>query len=297
MQLLVTGQNGQIARALVERAKLSGHSVRTIGRQHLDLEGPAQQIINTLLEIPADAIISAAAYTAVDDAEMDRETVFAVNEAGAAAVARAANEIAVPLIHLSTDYVFNGGQHAPYKETDAVGPACVYGESKRAGELAVSAECENAVIVRTAWVYSPFGSNFAKTMLRLATNRDCVRVVDDQLGNPTSAFDIADGILAIANNLIESASPQLRGTFHMAGSDDASWADFAEHIFENSRTYGGPHATVERIATAEYPTKAHRPANSRLNCAKLAATHKVHLPGWRQSLPEVIRRIVAQEAD
>jgi dTDP-4-dehydrorhamnose reductase len=150
-------------------------------------------------------------------------------------------------------------------------------------------------VLRTAWVYSPFGSNFVKTMLRLAETRDEVGVVADQIGNPTSALDIADGVLAVAANLIGRADPALRGVFHMAGAGEASWADLAEAVFAASAVRGGPAAQVRRIATSDYPTPARRPANSRLDCTRLAGIHGVRLPQWRGSLETVIDRLVSGE--
>jgi dTDP-4-dehydrorhamnose reductase len=200
----------------------------------------------------------------------------------------------VPLIHLSTDYVFDGSKSSPYLEDDAPNPTGIYGSSKLAGEQAVLAEHDGSVILRTAWVYSPFGANFVKTMLRLAGDRNEIGVVSDQRGNPTSALDIADGIIAVAANLLAGSDPAQRGIFHMTATADASWAEVAEAIFAVSANSGGPTAFVRPITTADYPTPAKRPANSCLDCAKLERVHGVRLPSWRSSLPQIVKRLVSQ---
>jgi dTDP-4-dehydrorhamnose reductase len=292
MRLVVTGKEGQVARSLAERAAGIDFEVITLGRPELDLAGGAETIVGLIEEARPDVIVSAAAYTAVDKAESEPEIAFAVNEAGARAVAQAANRLAVPLIHLSTDYVFDGLKGAPYVEEDETGPTGVYGASKLAGEKAVLDEHSDTAILRTAWVYSPFGANFVKTMLRLAGDRDEVGVVSDQRGNPTSALDIADGILRVAANVAGSAEGSLRGIFHMTAAGEGSWAEFAETIFAASAEAGGPSARVRAISTADYPTAAKRPANSRLDCGKLARTHGVSLPEWHSSLKEVLSRLV-----
>jgi dTDP-4-dehydrorhamnose reductase len=292
MRIAVTGREGQVVRSLIERGAAAGHDIVALGRPELDLAGPAEAIAEAIRKVEPDAVVSAAAYTAVDKAEQEPQLARAVNEEGARAVALAARALDVPLVHLSTDYVFDGVQDAPYSESDPTGPSGVYGATKLAGEQAVLAEQPNCAILRTAWVYSPFGANFVKTMLRLARDRDEVGVVSDQRGNPTSALDIADGILAVAANLVDRTDPALRGTFHMTAAGDASWAEFAEAIFTDSASLGGPSARVNAIGTGDYPTPAKRPANSRLDSSKLDRTHGVRLPDWRGSLPNVVRRLV-----
>ena len=291
MKLAVTGATGQVVRALVERAPV-GVTVVALGRPLIDLADPAG-IAPALARIGADVVVNAAAYTAVDRAETDSAAAFAINAAGAGAVAAAARSLELPLIHISTDYVFDGTKTAPYVETDPTGPTGVYGASKLAGELAVMDAHPDAVIARTAWVFSPFGGNFVKTMLRLAATREEVGVVADQLGNPTSALDIADAVLAMAANLVARPREQaLRGLFHMTGSGEASWADFATHIFAISGAHGGPVARVKAIATSDYPSPARRPANSRLDCSRLAQVHGVRLPDWRLSADKIVARLL-----
>lgn len=291
MRIAVTGRAGQVVTSIVERGAAAGHKVIALGRPELDLADPAS-VTHALEAAAPDAIVSAAAYTAVDKAESESELTHAVNGRGAGAVAEAARALGVPLIHVSTDYVFDGTLDRPYVESDPTGPTGVYGVSKLAGEQAVlAAHGDNSAILRVAWVYSPFGANFVKTMLRLAAVRDELSVVADQLGNPTSALDIADAILQVATNLVAESDPTLRGVFHMTASGEASWADFAEAIFAASAAQGGASAQVKRITTADYPTPATRPANSRLDCGLIAQVHGVTLPDWRQSLETVIARL------
>jgi len=296
MRIVVTGREGQVARSLVEKGTAAGHEIVVVGRPELDLAGDGDRIVAAIEAVTPDVIVSAAAYTQVDKAESERELAFAINEGGARAVARAAHRLGVPLLHLSTDYVFDGSKPSPYVEDDATGPASVYGASKLAGEEAVRREHLNSTVLRTAWVYSPFGANFVRTMLRLAGERDEVRVVADQRGNPTSALDIAEGILAVAANLLGNPDPRLRGIFHITADGEASWADFAEAIFGFSAERSGPAAAVRRIGTADYPTPASRPANSRLDSSKLAEAHGVRLPDWRASVKEVVTRLLQRAA-
>jgi dTDP-4-dehydrorhamnose reductase len=295
MRIVVTGRDGQIVRALRERGTEFGHEIVALGRPEFDLAGESDVIAKLIEQARPDAIVAAAAYTAVDRAESEPELAAVVNVDGAVAVAEAAKALCVPLIHLSTDYVFDGTKHGPYSENDATSAIGVYGQTKLAGEKAVLAAHDNIAILRTAWVYSPFGANFATTMLRLAVDRDEVRVVSDQVGNPTSALDMADAIMAMTVNLASSPSPALRGVFHIAGAGEASWADFAEGIFTASTAAGGPAARVRRISTSEYPTPARRPANSRLDCSKLLARHGLGLPDWHSSIAPVVHRLIGAE--
>jgi dTDP-4-dehydrorhamnose reductase len=291
MRIAVTGREGQVVQALIERGAAAGHELIPLGRPALDLTARAMSIQDALAAAAPDMIVSAAAYTAVDRAESERDLAFAINATGAESVAAAACAIGVPLVHLSTDYVFDGAKPTPYVEGDPTGPTGVYGASKLAGEELVLAAQPNSAVLRTAWVYSPFGANFVRTMLRLAETRDEVSVVADQRGNPTSAVDVADGIIAVAANLVGDPAPARRGIFHMTGSGEASWAEFAEAIFAASATSGGPSATVRAIATADYPTAAARPANSRLDCTLLETRHGVRLPDWHGAVEAVVARL------
>jgi dTDP-4-dehydrorhamnose reductase len=279
--------------SLRELAPTAGHQIIAIGRPEFDLAGDPEQIERAIIAQQPDLIISAAAYTAVDKAEGDPEQAYAVNVRGAAAIADAARQLGVPLLHLSTDYVFDGAKSTPYGEDDPTCPKSIYGKTKRDGEEAILRNYDDVAILRTAWVYSPFGNNFLKTMLRLAGDRDEVGVVADQRGNPTSALDIASGLLGIADNLIASQDRALRGIFHLAGSGTASWAEFASEIIARSETIGGPSARVREIETKDYPTPARRPANSTLDCSKLQSVHGIRMPEWKLSTAIVVNRLVA----
>lgn len=291
MRIVVTGKTGQLAQSLLERAPVFGATVVTVGRPELDLAAPAA-VTDKLAAAAPDLIVSAAAYTAVDKAESEPELAFAVNAEGPRALAKSAAALGIPLIHISTDYVFDGLKPEPWTEEDAPRPLTVYGASKLAGEEAVLGVDDGNTVVRVGWVYSPFGANFAKTILRLAGERDRLRIVADQTGGPTSALDIADGVLAMARNVLAGpARRDLRGLFHMAPEGTATWADFAEAICDWLRETRGRDIAVERITSAEYPTPARRPANSRLDARRLARLHGVRLPPWRTSLPPVLNRL------
>lgn len=296
MRIVVTGRNGQVACSLAQRGRERGLEIVLLGRPELDLAGSSETIVAALEAAHPEVIVSAAAYTAVDKAETERDLAFAVNERGPRAIARAARHLNVPLIHLSTDYVFDGLKSSPYVEDDPTEPTGVYGASKLAGERAVLEQHEDSAVLRTAWVYSPFGSNFVKTMHRLAGERDEINVVADQQGNPTSALDIADGILDVAANLRKSSNPAMRGVFHMVGEGQASWAEFAETIFAISAQLGLPSAKVRPITTADYPTAARRPANSRLDPGRIARQHGVRLPDWNASLKVVVERLLKTQS-
>lgn len=291
MRVLVIGRNGQVARSLVERAAPAGAEVTALGRPDLDL-ADSRSINETIARAACDVIVNAAAYTGVDAAESDADQAYLINAAGAGTIAGAARERDVPLIHISTDYVFDGRKPSPYVETDPVAPMSVYGHSKLAGEEAVRAAHSRHVTLRTAWVFSPFGSNFVKTMLRLAEDRDEIRVVNDQIGSPTSALDLADTILALGGTLPHCEREGF-GTFHAAGSGATSWAGLAETVFSASARHGGPVARVVPIPTSAYPTAAARPANSRLDCAKLADIHGIRLRRFEPAVDETVARLLS----
>ena len=291
MRVAVTGREGQVARSLAELGASRGIEILPVGRPALDLQEQAG-ILPALSAVKPDVIVSTAAYTAVDKAESERELAFSINGGGAGAVARAARSLDVPVLHLSTDYVFDGGGTRPYREDDPTGPVSAYGASKLEGERLVAAATPDHAIFRTAWVYSPFGANFVKTMLRLGESRSVVGVVADQTGCPTSAHDIAGTVLSAAEGLVADRSPALRGIFHLTGSGEANWADFAEHVFSIAAALGRPPVTVRRITTADYQTPARRPANSRLSGEKLAGIYGIRLPNWRSSTEAVVRRLL-----
>lgn len=291
IRIAVTGKQGQVVSSLIERCSGVAEII-TLGRPELDL-ADQQSIARAFESLRTDVVINPAAYTMVDKAEDDAETAMRVNAIGAGNVASAAARLGVPIIHLSTDYVFDGALGRPYREDDPTGPTGAYGRTKLEGERRVAAECGNHVILRTAWVYSPFGANFVRTMLGLAKNRVEIGVVDDQKGNPTSALDIADGILTIAQRLSRDPSATLRGVFHMSGNGEATWADLAQETFALAQKHGYAPVLVKRIATTDYPTPAKRPKNSRLDNAKLLAIYGVSLPNWRASLAQCVDRLLA----
>lgn len=310
MKVLVTGANGQLGRCLIDRLQSnSGFEFVALDKSGLDIGDPVQ-VDNILNEVNPDVVINAAAYTAVDRAEEEPELARRVNAQGAENLARSAARLDIALIHVSTDYVFDGeGSHPddekrshpddkkrshPYKESDITRPAGVYGQTKLAGEKAVSGYCPKHIILRTAWVYSEYGNNFVKTMLRLAGTRDELNVVADQLGCPTYAGDIADTILKICPGL--SDNPPW-GIYHYAGATRCSWAEFARAVFAEARNQGivQKEVLVHDIPSSEYPTPAKRPKYSVLDCEKISANFDVMPVPLAQSLPKVLASLVSQQ--
>ncbi len=296
MRVVVTGSSGQVALSLRERAAAHGIDVALVGRPALDFENLAT-IGPALRAARPDLVVNAAAFTAVDLAENDEATATRVNGDAAGEAAAEAARLGVPIIHLSTDYVFDGRLDRPYREADPVAPMGAYGRSKLAGETAVAAATGNHVILRTAWVYSPFGKNFVRTMLALGLKRQAVSVVADQIGNPSYAPDVADGILKVAKALGKAPDDDgLRGLFHMAGHGSAAWADLAEATFQAAAAQGRAPVLVNPITSADYPTPARRPDNSRLDCGKLDQRYGVALPDWRESVKLCVARLLQAEA-
>lgn len=294
MRIAVTGRTGQVVQSLLARAGAAGVTVIPVGRPELDLAQP-DGVRQALANAQPDCIVNAAAYTAVDKAETEPDLAMRINGEGAGAVAATAAALGVPLIQISTDYVFDGMAPRPWRESDATVPLSAYGRSKLAGEDAVMASGADWTILRTAWVYSPYGANFVKTMLRLAETRDELGIVSDQLGSPTYALDLADAIIAVAKALVaRPGEASLRGVFHAAGTGEGSWADLADAVFAASAALGGPSASVRRIATTDYPTPARRPTNSRLDCSLLAARHGLRLPLWQNSVKTCVATLLAQ---
>lgn len=289
MRILVTGRDGQVARSLAERG--GAQELVFVGRPELDLADPAS-IERMVAVVAPDLIVSAAAYTAVDRAEDEPELAMAVNGEGPGVLARAAVRIGAPVIHLSTDYVFDGSLDRPWREDDPVAPLGVYGATKLAGEQAVAASGATYAILRTAWVYGPFGSNFVRTMLRLAETRGELGVVEDQIGCPTSALDIADAVLAVVDAWRTEPRRGADAIYHFAGTGEASWADFARTIFAESAKRSGPVADVKGIPTSAWPTKARRPANSRLDSRHFVTTFGHPARPWREALSEVMDRLL-----
>lgn len=297
LRIAVTGRDGQVARAMtmlgMEIGPEMGIEVIAVGRPELDLADPAS-VFRALEAVGPDVIVSAAAYTAVDKAESERDLAFAVNGAGAGAVANAAARLAVPVLHLSTDYVFDGTKAERYDESDPTGPTSAYGASKLEGERLVAAATADHAIFRTAWVYSAHGANFLKTMLRLGETRETLSVVADQIGCPTSAEDIARAMIVAARTLAADRDDRYRGIFHLTGSGEASWAEFAREIFSAAESHGRKPVAVIDITSDQYPSPVKRPANSRLSGDKLERVHGIVLPDWRVSTAKVVATLLGQ---
>jgi dTDP-4-dehydrorhamnose reductase len=294
MRILVVGKDGQVARSLGERAEAhEAIGLTLVGRPELDLEIPGSA--GAVIERGApDVVINAAAYTAVDDAEDEPEHAFRINAEAAGEIATAAARVGAAMIQLSTDYVFDGRAAGAYDENARPNPLGVYGRSKLLGEEQVREACPRHAIVRTAWVYSPFGRNFVKTMVAAAEKRDVLSVVDDQLGSPTSALDLADGLLALVECWRERPDEGVGEMFHLAGSGTASWCGFAAAIMDECRARGLASAKIEPITTEDWPTKAVRPRNSVLNSGKFERTFGYSMPPWRGSMAEVVARLAEQ---
>jgi len=295
MRIFVAGSSGQVALSLREAAQTAGIELKTAGRPDCDLTN-STAVRRTIEAYRPTAIINAAAYTAVDAAENDEALATAVNADGAAILAAIAADLGVPFIHISTDYVFDGKKSEAYTEDDPTCPTGAYGRSKLAGEVAVQAVNANAIILRTAWVYSPFGKNFCKTMLSLAKSRDELGVVGDQWGNPSYAPDIAAALLTILTKIDATGwQDSYAGLYHLAGSGDTNWHAFAAEIIRCGGVFGHAEPNVKAITTADFPTPAKRPTNSRLNCAKVKATFGVSMPRWQESTTLCVKRLF--EAD
>lgn len=296
MRILVTGQSGQIVTALAKLGARESVDIVTCGRPQLDLAdistlGPALEAANP------DIVINAAAYTAVDKAESEADLAHTINATGAGELARLCATKSIPILQVSTDYVFAGDKAEPYVETDPVAPLGVYGQSKLAGELAVARENPRHVIVRTAWVYSETGHNFLKTMVRLGLERDHLRVVADQWGSPTHADNIAVGLIAIAKRLIEGdETPSPYGVFHMVSAGYTSWHGFAEAIFQALEGETGKRPSLDAITTQDYPTPAPRPTNSRLDCTKIREIYGVALPDWQSPIVHTLSQVLAEHS-
>jgi dTDP-4-dehydrorhamnose reductase len=296
LRIVVTGKNGQVARALSELASALGVIVVPLARPEFDLASTGEGLVATVKSLRPDVIVNAAAYTAVDRAETERDVALSVNAAGAGRIAEVAARLGVPIVQLSTDYVFDGSSTAPYQESHPTAPINFYGVSKLAGEAVVRAAAANHVILRTSWVYAPFGQNFVLTMLRLGAERPELAVVNDQHGAPTSAFDIARSIVAIAKRLVDSPEdPSIRGIFHMTNAGETTWAEFASEIFRLSEQEGHKFARVRPIPTSEYPTPAARPKSSRLDLTKLGDVFGIRPPHWKDALRETLRRLPVVE--
>jgi dTDP-4-dehydrorhamnose reductase len=293
--ILVAGRSGRLARFLVEAADRLDLPVRALGRPQLDIENP-DSVKHVLAAETPRAIINAAGCVVVDEAERNPRAAFAVNRDGAAHLAAAAALHDIPFVHVSSDYVFDGAKMAPYVEDDPPAPLSVYGRSKVAGEQAVMAANPAAVVVRTSWVYGPYGTNFVTTMLRLAKSQEVVRVVADQYGTPTAGADLARALLAMAHQLVGGNDKTKAGVYHVAGSGETTWLGFAEAIFSDWARRGHRVPKIEPISLADWPGPAQRPRYSCLDCTKVERVFGVRLSDWRERLDECLERLHRAEA-
>jgi dTDP-4-dehydrorhamnose reductase len=289
--LLVFGGEGQVGRAFAETKPPEGWRVVTVGHADADITDPGAVEAALRAHSPT-AVTNAAAYTAVDQAEGERDIAMRINRDGAGIVARTTAAARIPLFHISTDYVFDGTKSGPWHEEDPVAPLGVYGASKEAGERAVRESHPQHIILRTSWVFGTHGNNFVKTMLRLAETRDELRIVADQHGKPTDAADVARAILAMAARLQTKPPRAPYGTFHFAGKRATTWFGFAEAIFDEAAKRGVRAPQLVPIATAEYPTPARRPANSVLDCARIESVYGVIPRPWLEGLTATLDRLV-----
>ncbi|MNK70096.1 dTDP-4-dehydrorhamnose reductase [compost metagenome] len=290
MRVLVTGAHGQVGYELLQRVP-EGFAVFGYGSQDLDISN-TEQVRAVFETVKPELIINAAAYTAVDKAESDVERAYAVNSDGVGFLATAAENLGIPLLHISTDYVFSGEGDKPYTPEDVTSPTGVYGLSKLAGEKQLQAQCSRHLVLRTSWVFGAHGNNFVKTMLRLGSDRDTLSVVADQHGAPTSAGSIADTLWALA--VIFKQEGRLGwGVYHYSGAPACSWHDFANEIFAQGVSLGllEKSPEIKAITTADYPTPAKRPAWSVLDCEKLADVHGLLPKSWVQELHAVLQQL------
>jgi len=290
MRILVTGAKGQLGWEIVRQAPNRGCDCVGIDIEEADLTDPAQ--VNQVVDaIRPQLLINAAAYTLVDTAQTERDTAFAVNREAAVHLAAACAEISIPMVHISTDFVFDGTRTRPYTENDPVSPLSVYGRSKAAGETAVRDTLKQHFIIRTAWLYGNHGNNFVKTMLRLGQQNRELRVVSDQVGCPTYAADLAAALLTLADHLSGPVDITW-GTYHLCGTGEVSWYGFAQHILQAGHRLGlVPAVTVKPITTAEYPTPAPRPPYSALACRKIETDFGIVCPPWQVSLEKMLQRL------
>jgi dTDP-4-dehydrorhamnose reductase len=288
MRVLVTGAGGQVGHELRRLRWPAGYEVAAYDRAGLDIAQRDAVFAAVASERPG-IVVNAAAYAGVDKAESERDAAYAGNCTGPANLATACREAGIPLIHISTDYVFDGSKSGPYREDDPVSPLGAYGETKEEGDRAVREALPAHVILRTAWVYSVHGHNFVKTMLRLAADRPVLRVVADQIGSPTSAADIAAAIATIVQRI--AAGNTRWGTYHFAGGGAVTWHGFATAIFEEAAPWRGAPPRIDAISTADYPTPARRPANSVLDCTRIGEAFGIVPRPWREQLADVIREL------
>ena len=288
MRVLITGCYGQVGSCLTQQLANNGNiTVRGLDREHLDITNQ-KAVSAAVAEFKPTIIINAAAHTAVDKAEEEVDLSYAINRDGPKYLAQAAQSVGAAILHISTDYVFEGNKVGEYVETDATNPQGVYGESKLAGEIAVAEACEKHIILRTAWVFGESGNNFVKTMLRLGENRDALSIVGDQFGGPTYAGDIANTLIQIAKRIHQGDAVEY-GVYHYSGLPHVSWFDFADAIFDVAVEQGvlDKKPILTSITTDQYPTPAKRPSNSRLSTEKVTLGYSVKASDWKAALNNI----------
>jgi dTDP-4-dehydrorhamnose reductase len=292
MKILVLGSKGQLGRCLKDQFVNTNHSILYTSRQELDITD-FEATNNKVLDIAPDLVINATAFTAVDMAEEEHQAADHINHVAVANIASICNKLDCWLVHISTDYVFDGNSEVPYKEDNPTNPQGVYGDSKLKGEVAIKASGCKYLIIRTAWVYSEYGNNFLKTMLRLGAQRDELSIVGDQIGCPTYAQDIAKTIVVISSFLDLKGSSS--GIYHYCGCEPCSWYDFAFAIFLEAEVQGlKTPSYIKPITTADYPTPAIRPPFSVLDCTKIESVFNVTRSNWRDGIKIVIDRLQGQ---
>lgn len=292
-RILVTGGSGQLAQTLKH---CGGDAVMVVGRPLFDFEQP-DTVVRVMQDMRPDLVINTAAWTAIDAAEEEPDRARLTNTEGPALLAWLCAGQAVPLLHVSTDHVFSGTRGRPYRETDPTDPRSVYGRSRAEGEKAVLAACARAMVVRTSWVYGPYGRNFVRTMLEAACRETQLQVVADQSGHPTAAPDLADALLQVAARIRQSGwQPAYRGVFHVAGGGSATWHELASAAVAHAGRHGHPAPPVMPVMTADRPTAAARRVDARLDCGRFRQVFGLELPHWRDSLGAVVETMLRQPA-
>jgi dTDP-4-dehydrorhamnose reductase len=294
MRLIVTGAAGQVGRELRRCKWPAGAKVTFLTRQEFNISNSSE--VTEWISAPLDAVINAAAYTAVDRAESERDLALRVNADGPALLASRCAAIGIPLVHLSTDYIFDGKKGSPYLEDDEPAPLNDYGASKLAGEAAIRDALREHLIIRTASVFSEFGGNFVKSMIRLASERPSLGIVADQVSCPTAAADIAATIVKLVERITAGDADESWGTYHYCGQPPVTWFRFAEEIFKASRSHGAPVPELQRIGASDYPGAAMRPAFSAMDCTKISRTFGIETPSWALQVPPVVSAIILERS-
>jgi len=291
-RLLVVGAGGQVGHEVKSAPETAAFELAALDRRELDIV-ERDAVFAAMRRLRPDAVVNCAGFTAVDRAESESDAAFSANAQGAANLAEACREHGAALVHISTDYVFDGRKAGPYREDDPIAPLNVYGASKAAGEAVIQAAGGRYAILRTSWVYGPHGRNFVRIVLRLARERDCLRIVDDQRGAPTASLDVARAVLAIIGAFVLEGR-DVTGIYHFAARGETTWFGFAREIFAAAAAHGLAVPRLEPIASADYPSAARRPLNSALDCARFERTFALARPAWQERIPAVVAALLAE---